>query len=63
MKEIISCIRNLPKHIVTACQSIWRNGVMSFSSIFAVSVTLLLIALIGVVAINVQDMTQSIEDS
>lgn len=63
MKEITSCIRNLPKHIITAIQSIWRNGVMSVSSIFAVTVTLLLIGLIGVVAINVQDMTQDVENS
>ena len=47
----------------TAFQNIWRNGVMSASSIFAVTITLLLIAVIGVIAINVQDMTYSIEDS
>ncbi len=63
MKEITSCIRNLPKHLVTALQSIWRNGVMSVSSIFAVTITLLLIGLIGVVAINIQDMTMAVEES
>ncbi len=63
VKEISSCIRNLPKHLITAIQSIWRNGVMSASSIFAVTITLLLIGLIGVVAINVQDMTTSVEES
>ena len=36
---------------------------MSVSSIFAVTITLLLIAVIGVIAINIQDMTYSIEDS
>ena len=63
LMEFISCIKNFPKHCKTAFQNIWRNGVMSASSIFAVTITLLLIAVIGVIAINVQDMTYSIEDS
>lgn len=61
--EFISCIKNLPKHCKTAFQNIWRNGVMSVSSIFAVTITLLLISVIGIIAINIQDMTYSIEDS
>lgn len=61
--EFISCIKNFPKHCKTALQNIWRNGVMSVSSVFAVTLTLLLIAVIGVVAINIQDMTYSIEES
>lgn len=43
MNELISCMKNLPKHFKTAVQNIWRNGVMSFSSIFAVTITLVLI--------------------
>ena len=61
MNELISCIRNLPKHFKTALQNIWRNGVMSFSSIFAVTITLVLIGVIGVLALNVQSMSSSIE--
>ena len=61
--ELISCIKNFPKHCKTAVQNIWRNGVMSVSSIFAVTITLVLILIIGVVAINIQDMTLSIEES
>lgn len=61
--EIISCIKNFPKHCKTAFQNIWRNGVMSVSSIFAVTITLILIAVIGIVAVNIQDMTYSIEDN
>ena len=61
--ELISCIKNFPKHCKTAIQNIWRNGVMSISSIFAVTITLVLIAVIGVIAINVQDMTYNIEIS
>lgn len=61
--ELISCIKNFPRHCKTAFQNIWRNGVMSISSVFAVSITLILIAVIGAIAINIQDMTYSIEES
>lgn len=61
--EFISCVKNFPKHCKTAVKNIWRNGVMSVSSIFAVTITLVLIAIIGVIAINIQDMTYSIEES
>lgn len=63
MKELISCIRNLPKHFITAVQNLWRNGVMSFSSIFAVMITLVLIGSIGILALNVQHITVTVEDS
>lgn len=61
--EFVSCVKNFPKHCKTAAKNIWRNGVMSVSSIFAVTITLVLIAVIGVVAINIQDMTYSVENS
>lgn len=61
MRELISCIRNLPKHFKTALQNIWRNGVMSFSSIFAVTITLILIGVISVIAFNIQGITTNIE--
>lgn len=61
--EFVSCVKNFPKHCKTAIKNIWRNGVMSVSSIFAVTITLVLIAVIGVVAVNIQDMTYSIENS
>lgn len=61
--ELMSCIKNFPKHCKTAFLNIWRNGVMSISSIFAVMITLVLILVIGVVAINVQDITMNIEES
>ena len=51
MKELISCIKNLPKH-----------GAMTFSSIFAVTITLLLIGVISVLALNVQDISANIEE-
>ena len=61
MKELISNIKNLPKHFKTSLVNIWRNGAMSFSSIFAVTITLLLIGVIGVLALNVQDISENIE--
>ena len=62
MNELVSCIKNLPKHFKTAVQNIWRNGVMSFSSIFAVTITLVLIGVIGVLALNVKDISSNIEE-
>lgn len=61
MREFISNIKNLPKHFKTSLVNIWRNGAMSFSSIFAVTITLLLIGVIGVLALNVQDISENIE--
>lgn len=61
--ELISCIKNFPKHCKTALVNIWRNGVMSISSVFAVTITLVLVLIIGVVAVNIQDITLDIEES
>ncbi len=62
MKELFSSIRNFPKHVKTAFQNLWRNGVMTFSSIFAVMITLLLVGAVGLIALNVQGITQTLED-
>lgn len=62
MKELISCIKNLPKHFKTSLVNLWRNGSMTFSSIFAVTITLLLIGVISVLALNVQDISANIEE-
>lgn len=62
MKELISCIKNLPKHFKTSLVNLWRNGAMTFSSIFAVMITLLLIGVISVLALNVQDISANIEE-
>lgn len=60
---IVRGIKNFPKHCKTALVSIWRNGVMSFSSIFAVTITLLLIAVVMTIALNVNKITVNIENS
>ena len=62
MKELMSCIKNLPKHFKESLVNLWRNGAMSFSSIFAVTITLLLIGVISVLALNVQDISANIEE-
>ncbi len=62
-RELKSTIKNLPRHTVNAFQSIIRNGIMSVSSIFAVSITLLLIGVITVIAVNIQQMTVDVEES
>lgn len=60
--EFISCIKNFPKHCKTALQNVYRNGVMSVSSVFSVTIMLLLIGLIGTVSINIYDMTYNVEE-
>ena len=60
--ELISCIKNFPKHTKTAFQNVYRNGVMSVSSIFSVAITLLLIGLIGIVSVNIYDITYDVEE-
>lgn len=62
MKELSSSIKNLPKHLITSVKNIWRNGVMSISSIFAVTITLLLIGAVGMVAVNIQTISTSLEE-
>ena len=61
MSEIRSCIINLPNHLKTAIQNIARNGAMSISSIISVTITLTLIMVVGVIGINVSDITYGIE--
>lgn len=63
IRELISCIRNFPRHTVTAIKNIWRNGVMSISSIFSVTITLIIIGVIGLMAVCIQDMTYQVENS
>ena len=63
IRELISCIRNFPRHTVTAIKNIWRNGVMSFSSVFSVTITLIIIGCIGLMAVCIQDMTYQVENS
>lgn len=63
IRELISCIRNLPRHTVTAFKNIWRNGVMSVSSVFSVTITLIIIGVIGLMAVCIQDMTKQVENS
>ena len=36
--EFVEELKAMPKHCKTAFQNIWRNGVMSISSIFAVNI-------------------------
>lgn len=63
IRELISCIRNLPRHTVTAVKNIWRNGAMSFSSIFSVTITLVIIGVIGIMAVCINDMTYQVENN
>lgn len=48
---------------MTAVKNIWRNGVMSVSSVFAVTITLIIIGVIGLMAVCIQDLTLQVENS
>ena len=60
---MITFFKSLPFHIKTAVNSIYRNLGNAVSSVFAVSVTLILIMLFAVVAFNVSGFTVNIEDN
>lgn len=62
MNELSINLKNLPKHLITSIKNIWRNGVMSISSIFAVTITLLLIGAVGMIAVNIQTISTSLEE-
>ena len=63
MKEIISSIRNFPKHVGTAFFNLFRHGTMTIYSILAVTVTLALMGVIGVLAVNISHITKNIEST
>lgn len=63
MREIKSCIINLPRHLKSAVQNLFRNGAMSLSSIISVSITLTLIMIVVCIGINIADITYNIEDN
>ncbi len=62
-REIFSTIRNLPRHLKSAFQGVIRNGAMSISSMVAVTITLILVSVVMVVALNVQSVTVNIEEN
>lgn len=62
-RELFSTIRNLPKHLKSAFQGVVRNGPMSISSMVAVTITLILVSVVMLVALNVQSVTKNIEDN
>lgn len=62
MRELISSIRNFPRHLATAFINIWRNGVMSTAAIFTVTITMLLIGGFGLLAMNVNAISKNIEE-
>lgn len=59
---MIKFFRNIPRHFKEAYFGLCRNLAMTLSSISAVTVTLLLIGIFLVFAVNVESFTQSMED-
>ncbi len=60
---MIKFFKLIPYHFNNACKSIYRNLAMSFSSATAVSVTLLLVMLFLVIAVNLSSVSDKIEKS
>ncbi|WP_199616708.1 permease-like cell division protein FtsX [Paenibacillus alkalitolerans] len=55
-------ISTIGRHFREGFRSIWRNGWMSFASISAISISLFILGVFMVVAMNVNKMTEDIED-
>ncbi|MCM3720060.1 permease-like cell division protein FtsX [Fictibacillus phosphorivorans] len=55
-------IRTLKRHLVEAFKSMGRNGWMSFASISAVTVTLLLVSVFVAILLNINYIASQIED-
>ena len=58
---MIEFVKYLPKHVLSALKGLQRHMAMTISSVSAVSVTLLLMALFFVIAGNVENFTQHVE--
>ena len=59
--NMIEFVKYLPKHVLSALKGLQRHMAMTISSVSAVSVTLLLMALFFVIAGNVENFTQHVE--
>jgi cell division transport system permease protein len=54
--------RTIGRHIRESFKSIWRNGWMTFASVGAVTVTLLLVGVFYVILMNLNEVANSIEE-
>jgi len=62
--EVITVMkfRTIGRHIRESFKSIWRNGWMTFASVGAVTVTLLLVGVFYVILMNLNEVANSIEE-
>lgn len=58
---MIQFLRSLPRHFSTGWKSLVRHASLTFSSITAVTVTLLIVGLLVLVAANISSFTRNIE--
>src|SRR3954467_11801908 len=63
-KEVITVmkIRTLGRHVRESFKSIGRNGWMTFASVGAVTVTLILVGVFFVIMMNLNKVAQTIEE-
>lgn len=59
---MIKLLRNVPRHFKEAYHGLSRNAVMTLSSSTAVTVTLLLIGIFFILAMNLESFTKSVEN-
>jgi len=55
-------LRTIGRHVRESFKSIWRNGWMTFASVGAVTVTLLLVGVFYVIFMNLNEVANSIEE-
>lgn len=55
-------LRTIGRHVRESFKSIWRNGWMTFASVGAVTVTLLLVGVFYVILMNLNEVANSIEE-
>lgn len=55
-------LRTIGRHVRESFKSVWRNGWMTFASVGAVTVTLLLVGVFYVILMNLNEVANSIEE-
>lgn len=63
MIDLVKNIFHVLRHVRSAIRNMWRNGVMTFSAIFAVTITLMLIMVLCVIGYNVENITRNVEEN
>ncbi len=58
---MINFLRSLPRHFISAIVSLFRNFAMTFSSVFAVTITLMILSLFMLLIGNINNLSDKIQ--